>query len=119
MKSLSCNTTRDVLRRGDRSRVGGRYRITNLLPDGATIAIEGEFRSIERPHKLVYTWRMDDGTKETSLVTVRFEPNGDETEIVIVHEQIPNDEVRVSHEKGWVGCLDGLESYARSADFVR
>lgn len=94
-------------------RAGGRYRITNLLPNGATIAIDGEFRVIERPSKLVYTWRMDDGEKEVSLVTVRFEPHGDETEVVIVHEQIPNEEVRDSHEKGWTGCLDGLEDYAR------
>ena len=89
-------------------RVGGRYRIANAVPDGTTVVIEGEFREIERPRKLVYTWRMGAGAPESSLVTVRFEERGEATEVVIVHEQIPSAVVRDSHEKGWNGCLDGL-----------
>jgi uncharacterized protein YndB with AHSA1/START domain len=96
-------------------RVGGRYRIVNALPDGTSLAIEGEFREIVRPSKLVYTWRMRDGTEESSLVTVHFEGHGDATEVTIVHEQIPSEPVRVSHEKGWNGCLDGLVRYVTAA----
>ncbi len=91
-------------------RVGGRYRIVNALPDGARVTIEGEFRVVEAPHKLVYTWHIDDGAGEASLVTVRFEARGDAmTEVIIVHEEIANEAVRDSHEQGWSGCLDGLE----------
>jgi glutathione S-transferase len=94
-------------------RVGGRFRIDNALPDGTTVTIEGEFRAIEPPHRLVYTWRMGTGPgAENSLVTVRFEPRGDATEVVVVHEQLASEVVRESHEKGWDGCLDGLERYA-------
>jgi uncharacterized protein YndB with AHSA1/START domain len=89
-------------------RVGGRYRIVNALPDGGTIAIEGEFRIVEAPRKLVYTWRLGN---ELSLVTVRFEARGEETEIVLVHEEIPSEPVRESHEAGWSGCLDGLAQH--------
>jgi uncharacterized protein YndB with AHSA1/START domain len=92
-------------------RVGGRYSIANALPDGKTVIIEGEFREIERPHKLVYTWRMGQGAEETSLVTVRFEVRGEATEVVIVHENVVNPTARESHEQGWIGCLDGLESF--------
>ncbi len=92
-------------------RVGGRYRIVNALPDGNTVTIEGEFREVEPPHKLVYTWRMGQGTVESSRVTVRFEPRGDSTEVIIVHDQIPSDEVRESHEQGWNGCFDSLALY--------
>ncbi len=88
-------------------RVGGRYRIDNLLPDGQTLTIEGEFQVVEAPHKLVYTWRA--GPDPMSRVTVRFEPRGDATEVIIIHEQIANETVRGSHAGGWVGCLDGLE----------
>ncbi|MGH7283998.1 MAG: SRPBCC family protein [Polyangiaceae bacterium] len=63
-------------------RVGGHYRIVNALPD--------------------------DGAPSTSLVTVRFEAHGDETEVVVVHENISDEARRDSHEKGWNGCLDGL-----------
>jgi uncharacterized protein YndB with AHSA1/START domain len=81
----------------------------NALPDGTTVTIHGEFRVVEPPSKLVYTWRMDDGAPECSLVTVTFEPHGDRTEVVVVHEDIPAEPVRESHERGWRGCLDGLE----------
>ena len=92
-------------------RVGGRYRIANAVPDGTTVVIEGEFREVERPRKLVYTWRMGQGTAESSLVTVRFEARGDATEVVVVHEHIPSAAVRESHEAGWNGCLDGLRAF--------
>jgi uncharacterized protein YndB with AHSA1/START domain len=87
-------------------RVGGRYCIANLLPDGKTLMIEGEFLVVEAPHRLVYTWRA--GEDQKSRVTVRFEPRGDATEVIVIHEQIPNERVRESHESGWSGCLEGL-----------
>jgi uncharacterized protein YndB with AHSA1/START domain len=90
-------------------RVGGRIRIVNAIPGGGTITIDGEFRVVEPPHRLVYTWRMDDGPPESSLVTVTFSARGDATEVVVLHEEIPNETVRDSHERGWSGCLDGLE----------
>jgi uncharacterized protein YndB with AHSA1/START domain len=92
-------------------RVGGRYSITNALPDGTTVVIEGEFREIQRPLKLVYTWRMGQGSQESSLVTVRFEARHEGTEVIVVHENVPNADVRDSHEKGWNGCLDGFTAF--------
>jgi uncharacterized protein YndB with AHSA1/START domain len=92
-------------------RVGGRYRIANALPDGNTVVIEGEFRDIQRPHMLVYTWRMGPGDEESSLVTVRFQARGEATEVVVVHENVPSAAARDSHEKGWIGCLEGLEAF--------
>jgi uncharacterized protein YndB with AHSA1/START domain len=94
-------------------RVGGRYRIVNALPDATTLTIEGEFLEIERPSKLVYTWHTS-RTPESSLVTVRFEPRGEATEVVVVHAQIPSTAVRDDHERGWIGCLDSLEHFAAS-----
>jgi uncharacterized protein YndB with AHSA1/START domain len=95
-------------------RVGGAYRIVNLLPDGKVIVIYGEFRIVEVPHKLVYTWHSDDAPGEVSLVTVRFEARGEATEVVVVHEEILNETLRESHERGWRGCLDGLERHLKS-----
>jgi uncharacterized protein YndB with AHSA1/START domain len=92
-------------------RVGGRYWIANALPDGSTVVIEGEFREIQRPLKLVYTWRMGQTSQESSLVTVRFEPRHEGTDVIVVHENVPTADVRESHEKGWNGCLDGLTTF--------
>ena len=91
-------------------REGGRYRIVNGLPDGTTVVIHGEFRVVERPRKLAYTWHIEGGG-ESSHVTVRFEPRGEHTEVIVVHEEIPSEPVRESHQKGWLGCLDGLERH--------
>ena len=87
-------------------RVGGRYRIANDLPDGNTVWIEGEFETITPPHKLVYTWRLAGGDAER--VTVQFNARDEATEVIVVHERIANIAAREEHERGWIGCLDGL-----------
>ena len=92
-------------------RIGGHYRIVNALPDGTSVTISGEFREIEPPSKLVYTWRTSSSLEESSLVTVRFEQRGDATEVTVVHDQIPSEAIRESHQLGWNGCLDGLALY--------
>jgi uncharacterized protein YndB with AHSA1/START domain len=99
-------------------RVGGRYRIENVLPDGTTISIEGRFEAIDAPHGLVYTWRTDRGGETgDQRVTVRFEPREEgTTEVIVVHELIASEEARRSHEDGWIGCLDGLEHHLGAAE---
>jgi uncharacterized protein YndB with AHSA1/START domain len=93
-------------------RVGGRYRIGNRFADGREVTITGVFERVEAPHCLVFSWRLEPGPGLDERVTVRFEPRGDATEIVIVHERIASEETRASHEAGWRGCLDGLARYA-------
>jgi uncharacterized protein YndB with AHSA1/START domain len=87
-------------------RPGGAYAIGNRLPDGREIVISGVFEEVEPPHRLVYSWRID---QEASRVIVRFEPHASGTEVIIEHENIPDEETRNDHLKGWIGCLDGLE----------
>ncbi len=80
----------DLLRRRGRPPRGRLLSHRQRAPGGGTLVIHGEFREIERPSKLVYTWRMGQGaTAEASLVTVRFEARGDATEVVIVHGERP------------------------------
>lgn len=90
-------------------RVGGRFEITNLLADGARLTIAGEFELVDPPHLLVYSWHA--GDDQASRVSVRFEPRGEATEVIVIHEQTPNANIRQSHEAGWNGCLDGLERH--------
>lgn len=96
-------------------RAGGRYRIANLMPDGKTIWILGEFETIERPRRLVYSWRVDPGSAAAERVDIRFVPRGANTEVIVVHERIASAALRGRHESGWNGCLDKLASYARKA----
>lgn len=91
-------------------RVGGAYRIGNQLPAGTVIWIRGEFEAVSRHDQLVYTWTTAPVGAATERVTVNFVPLGDAvTEVVVFHEQIPDQDTVDQHLAGWVGCLDGLE----------
>ena len=89
-------------------RVGGRYRIVMRGPDGVERCVGGVYRTIERPSKLVYTWKWEESPMADSLVTIEFLDRGKMTEIVLRHEGLMDAESRARHEHGWKGCLDNL-----------
>lgn len=90
-------------------RVGGRFRLTMNMPNGAHTAY-GVYRVIDRPRKLSFTWNWEskDAIGET-LVTVELHPQGDATEVVFTHEGFPGTEDRDNHQQGWESCLNRLE----------
>lgn len=96
-------------------RVGGRYRIANLLPDGSTIWIIGQFLKIEPPKLLEYSWQSGVDPlfdpEAAERVVVRFLSMGPKTEIVIEHRHISDEHARKNHQRGWLGCMDGLEVF--------
>jgi uncharacterized protein YndB with AHSA1/START domain len=91
--------------------VGGVYRIANQFPDGTILWIFGEFEVVNPPHKLVYTWRVDPQSQASERVAVEFEPRGDATDVIVVHERISSLAVKDRHQQGWEGCLEGLANY--------
>jgi uncharacterized protein YndB with AHSA1/START domain len=96
-------------------RVGGVYRIANQLPDGNVLWISGEFLSIERPHRLEYTWRAGSPDAPAERVSVQFVRSGAaHTEVIVTHAHVADVPTRTRHEQGWQGCLAGLENYLRS-----
>lgn len=100
-------------------RVGGAYKIGNLLPDGSVIWIIGKFLRVKRPNLLSYSWRsgleseFDEAAPER--VTVRFVQRGEKTEVIVEHRHIPDEQTQRNHTQGWTGCLDGMEEFASSA----
>jgi uncharacterized protein YndB with AHSA1/START domain len=92
-------------------RVGGTYRIANRFPDGNVVWIAGIFEDIEAPHRLVYSWKLETQGGPAERVTVCFVADGAFTEVVVTHERIASEAARTSHERGWMGCLDGLVKF--------
>ena len=95
-------------------KVGGRYRIANQFPDGKVLWISGEFEAIERPKRLIYSWRIGAESGPTERVIVRFEPSGSSTEVIVTHERIPAVAARDLHQQGWDGCLQKLAKFTGS-----
>ncbi len=91
-------------------RVGGAYRIDNLLPDGTVLVISGTFEEIAAPHRLVYSWQI--GGEPVSRVTISFAAVTAGTEVTVFHERVHSDAARDGHQAGWLGCLDGLARFA-------
>ncbi len=89
----------------------GRYRLGMKSPDGEDLIVTGEFKEIESPSKLIYTWRWEHSPSEVpdTLVTVKFIAHGNETEIHLTHEQFLDKETSDQHGEGWEGCINQLE----------
>jgi uncharacterized protein YndB with AHSA1/START domain len=91
-------------------RVGGRYSIEMHHPGGNVHRAAGNYRVVERPARLEFTWRWDGESAESeTLVTVEFLDRGAKTELVLRHERFTSEEARDAHEKGWTGCLGRIE----------
>jgi uncharacterized protein YndB with AHSA1/START domain len=96
-------------------RRGGAYR--GLAGDGDTVLVEGEVVEVDRPRKLVHTWRAmyDEGLadEEPSRVSWEIEPqDGGFTKLTVVHDQLersPKTAESVSGA-GWMMVLSGLKT---------
>jgi uncharacterized protein YndB with AHSA1/START domain len=88
------------------ARVGGRYEIL-MESDTDRYPHQGEYRVIERPRRLVFTWISRGTEQRESLVTVDFIVRGESTEVVVTHEQLPEGGVQ-SHTNGWSSALERL-----------
>jgi uncharacterized protein YndB with AHSA1/START domain len=89
-------------------RVGGRFRIEMRHKGGAQNIAVGAYREIAPPDRLAFTWRWEGHEMPDTLVSLQFLDRGAETEVVLTHTGIPNEESRAKHQEGWFGCLDRL-----------
>jgi len=94
-------------------RVGGRY-VLRMRDDetGHVHVVGGEYREIDRPRRLVYTWCWEGSEGlhpgHVSLVTVEFRADGDATTVVLEHIGLASEESRERHTAGWQGSLENL-----------
>ena len=90
-------------------RVGGRYRVHLRTPDGVENRLVGEYREVDPPKRLVYTWFWEnDPAMGETLVTVEFVDRGKTTEVILTHDLFPSKEICRLHEAGWTGSFEKL-----------
>ncbi len=95
-------------------RVGGRFRIASCKSEaGGEIYVNGEYREIVSPERLVFTWNWEPPGMEIgeTLVTVEFRDCGGETEITLTHERLPDEKTRDLHGVGWNSAFNCLAEY--------
>lgn len=93
-------------------RNGGEYKLEMHHKGGNVSKLEGRYKEVNPPEKLVFTWRWQhiEGSPET-LVTVEFHDLGNSTEILLTHSNFPSVDQRDKHNEGWTGCFGLLEKY--------
>ncbi len=90
-------------------------------PEGDLFHLSGEFREIERPARLVFTfrWEEPDPDDRETVVTMSLTDRGGSTEVVVVQSGFATEARRALHVDGWTDSLDrlhGLLSARRSAE---
>ena len=92
-------------------RPGGAFSLVMASKD-ASREVSGVYVLIDRPHKLVFTWIGPLTNHVSTLVTVEFNPLGDETDVIVTHERLPTSAMYEGHTRGWGVILDHLADAA-------
>src|SRR4051794_24074957 len=93
------------------ARVGGRFHIQFVTPDGEQHGVSGVYREVVPNEKLVFTWAWRTTPERESLVTVALKGVDEGTLLTLTHEQFFDEAARDRHRTGWSGALDKLEAY--------
>jgi uncharacterized protein YndB with AHSA1/START domain len=92
-------------------RVGGGYRIAMQPPDGELFYLSGEFREIDPPARLAYTFRWEDPDPDDreTLVTLALGDLGESTEVAFTQGVFATEARRALHEQGWTESFVRLQ----------
>ena len=92
-------------------RVGGRYRIAMQPPEGELFYLTGEFRELDPPSRLAYTfrWENPDPDDRETVVTLVFRDAGQSTEMVLDQGPFATEGRYDLHHAGWTDGFERLE----------
>ncbi len=96
------------------ARPGGTYRACIRSPEGKDYWMQGVYREIVEPERLVFTFAWEDEKGEPgyeTLVTVTFTEHEGKTQLTFHQAVFESVAERDSHHEGWSSCFDRLETY--------
>jgi uncharacterized protein YndB with AHSA1/START domain len=99
-------------------RSGHGYRIEMRPPEGDSFHLEGEFREVEPPTRLAFTFAWDPPNPDDveTLAALSFRDLGDSTEVTLEQGEFKTEERRALHRDGWSESFDKLEDVLTVAD---
>jgi uncharacterized protein YndB with AHSA1/START domain len=91
-------------------RFGGKWMMSGVGMGGRPFRVEGEYRVVERPHVLAFTWlpNWQENATET-LVRFDLEEKDGVTTVRLTHSGLSPDGMRA--HQGWPQILDWLKAY--------
>jgi uncharacterized protein YndB with AHSA1/START domain/ketosteroid isomerase-like protein len=92
-------------------RVGDSYRIEMQPPEGDRFHLRGEFREVDPPNRLAFTfvWEPPDPDDVETLVELSFRDLGQSTEVAFTQGPFKTEDRRALHRDGWADSFDKLE----------
>lgn len=92
------------------ARVGESYRIEMQSPEGDRFYLTGQFRDVDPPARLAFTfvWEDPDPDDGENVVALSFRDRGERTEVALAQGPFRTDARRALHRNGWVESLDKL-----------
>ena len=94
--------------------MGASYRIEMQPPEGDVFYLRGEFREVEAPSRLAYTfvWEDPDPDDQETLVTLTLEDLGDSTRLALDQGPFATEDRLALHRGGWSDGFEKIESLA-------
>ena len=91
--------------------VGEPYRIAMQPPEGELFHLHGEFREVDPPTRLAYTfvWDPPDPDDRETLVTLSLADRGDATEVKLSQGEFATKERLDLHDGGWTESFEKLD----------
>ena len=91
-------------------RIGGTYRIEIQPPEGDPFYLGGEFREVDPPGRLAFTFVYEepDFDDVETLVELSLRDRGDSTEVVFTQGPFKTEARRELHRDGWTDSFDRL-----------
>ena len=100
---IACRATIDA-------RVGGAFHIVMDAP-GIQFVHRGEYRVLDRPSKIEFTWLSSRMGFEETLVTIELHPAGDDCELVLTHRRVPPKYSAPELARGWTQIVEKLGAH--------
>ena len=98
-------------------RSGGRYRCVGKSADGSAFTLEGEYLEVDRPRKLVYSWKPSwEEMEPATIVTIEIETTAAGAHLRMTHSGFAGyADARERHSQGWPLVLGWLQEFSEAA----
>ena len=95
-------------------RPGGKWTMRGIRQDGKPFTVKGEYRIVQRPTLLEFTWLPEwQGDATESLVRVELTETNGVTRLRLTHSGLTTEKSRESH-RGWPQVLAWVKAYVET-----